>query len=114
MEVTLTKENQEKIKGKWITTNMKTKVIFKKISWFDEPNPIVEINAIFPEEIESKVNGETLYMGYVHIGQHTAIHEDFLNKNEVGVHKVENASYNDYKELALELEQIGYELEILN
>ena len=72
---------------------MKTKVIFKKISWFDEPNPIVEINAIFPEEIESKVNGETLYMGYAHIGQHTAIHEDFLNKNEVGVHKVENASY---------------------
>ena len=93
---------------------MKTKVIFKKISWFDEPNPIVEINAIFPEEIESKVNGETLYMGYAHIGQHTEIHEDFLNKNEVGVHKVENASYNDYKELALELEQIGYELEILN
>lgn len=94
---------------------MKTKVIFKKISWLDEPNPIVEINAIFPEEIESKVNGETLYMGYVHIGQHTTIHEDFLNnKNEVGVYKVENASYNDYKELALELEQIGYELEILN
>ena len=26
MEVTLTKENQEKIKGKWITTNMKAKV----------------------------------------------------------------------------------------
>lgn len=93
---------------------MKTKVVFKKISWFDEPNPIVEINAIFPEEIEKKVNGETLYMGYAHIGQHTTIHEDFLNKNEVGVHKVENASYNDYKDLALELEQIGYELEILN
>ena len=94
---------------------MKTKVIFKKISWFDEPNPIVEINAIFPEvNRESKVNGETLYMGYVHIGQHTTIHEDFLNKNKVGVYKVENASYNDYKDLALELEQIGYELEILN
>ena len=94
---------------------MKTKVVFKKIYWFDdEPNPIVEINAIFPEEIESKVNGETLYMGYAHIGQHTAIHEDFLNKNEVGAYKVENASYNDYKELALELEQIGYKLEILN
>ena len=93
---------------------MKTKVVFKKISWFNEPNPIGEINAIFPEEIENKVNGETLYMGYAHIGQHGAIHEDFLNKNEVGVHKVENASYNDYKELALELEQIGYELEILN
>lgn len=42
------------------------------------------------------------------------IHKDFLNKKEVGVHKVENATYNDYKELALELEQIGYKLEILN
>ena len=93
---------------------MKTKVVFKKIYWCNAENPIVEINAIFPEEIESKVNGETLYMGYAHIGQHTAIHEDFLNKNEVGVYKVENASQNDYKELALELEQIGYELEILN
>ena len=29
-------------------------------------------------------------------------------------HEVENASYNDYKDLALELEQIGYELEILS
>lgn len=93
---------------------MKTKVIFKKIYWFDEPNPIVEVNAIFPEEIESVVNGETIYIGYAHIGQHTAIHEDFLNKSGVGVHKVEKASYNDYKDLALELEQIGYELEILN
>ena len=93
---------------------MKTKVVFKKIYWFNAENPIVEVNAIFPEEIENKVNGETLYMGYAHIGQHTAIHEDFLNKNEVGVHKVENASQNDYKDLALELEQIGYELDILN
>lgn len=93
---------------------MKTKVVFKKIYWFDEPNPIVEVNAIFPEEIESKVNGETIYMGYAHIGQHTEIHEDFLNRNEVGVHKVENASYDEYKDLAKELETIGYELEILN
>ena len=93
---------------------MKTKVVFKKISWFNAENPIVEVNAIFPEEIESKVNGETLYMGYAHIGQHTAIHDYFLNKKEVGVHKVENASYNDYKDLALELEQIGHELEIIN
>lgn len=93
---------------------MKTKVIFKKIYWFDEPNPTIEINAIFPEEEVSIVNGEIFYVGYAHIGQHTAIHEDFLHKNEVGVHKVENATYNDYKELALELEQIGYELEILN
>jgi hypothetical protein len=93
---------------------MKTKVVFKKIYWFNGENPIVEINAIFPEEIESVVNGETIYMGYAHIGQHGGTHEDFLNKDEVGVHKVKNASYNDYKDLALELEQIGYELEILN
>ena len=93
---------------------MKTKVIFKKIYWFNGENPIVEVNAIFPEELEAVVNGERIYMGYAHIGQHAVIHEDFLNKNEVGVHKVENASYNDYKDLALELEQIGYELEILN
>lgn len=93
---------------------MKTKVVFKKIYWFDEPNPIVEVNAIFPEEVEYVERGQVIYMGYAHIGQHTAIHEDFLNRNEVGVHKVENASYNDYKDLALELEQIGYELEILN
>ena len=93
---------------------MKTKVVFKKISWFDEPNPIVEVNAIFPEYSQTDERGEVLYEGYAHIGQHTAIHEDFLNKNEVGVYKVENASYNDYKELALELEKIGYELTILN
>lgn len=93
---------------------MKRKVVFKKISWHGEDDPTVEVNAIFPEEIEKKVNGETFYMGYTHIGQHSSIHEDFLNQNEVGVHKVENASYNDYKELALELEQIGYKLEILN
>lgn len=93
---------------------MKTKVVFKKISWFDDKNPIIEINAIFPEQSMAHRSGDILYEGYAHIGQHTEIHEDFLNKNEVGVHKVENASYNDYKDLALELEQIGYELEILN
>lgn len=88
---------------------MKTKVVFKKISWFGEPNPIVEINAIFPEEKESK----DCYLGYAHIGQHTEIHEDFLNLNEVGLHKVENASENEYNDLKKELEQIGYELEII-
>lgn len=93
---------------------MKTKVVFKKLSWGEGEDPIVEVNAIFPEEIVSKVNGETFYLGYAHIGQHSEIHEDFLNKDEVGYYKIENATYNDYKELALELEQIGYKLEILN
>ena len=87
----------------------------------DEIDMVMNIGALkdknydlLKEEIEAVVNGEKHYLGYAHIGQHTTIHEDFLNKNEVGVHKVENASYNDYKELALELEQIGYKLEILN
>jgi hypothetical protein len=93
---------------------MKTKVVFKKISWFNEDeNPIVEINAIFPEEIESVVNGETIYMGYVHIGQHGGIHEDFLNLSQVGNHTIVNATEEEYKDLKTELESIGYELEIV-
>ena len=92
---------------------MKTKVVFKKISWDGGEDPTVEINAIFPEEVERIANGETFYLGYAHIGQHSEIHEDFLNKNEVDVHKIENATYDEYKELALELEQNGYKLEIL-
>ena len=63
---------------------MKTKVVFKKISWFDEPNPIVEINAIFPEEIESKVNGETLYMGYAHIGQRSSYSQPSTSELSAG------------------------------
>ena len=93
---------------------MKTKVIFKKISWFDEPNPIVEVNAIFPEEVEYVERGQVIYMGYAHIGQHTAIHEDFLNCSEVGNHKSVSATPEEYAELKAELEGIGYELEILN
>lgn len=94
---------------------MKTAVVFKKIYFFNiGENPIVEINAIFPDEIQAVVNGEKHYLGYAHIGQHTEIHEDFLNCSEVGNHKVVSATPEEYAELKAELESIGYELEILN
>ena len=93
---------------------MKTAVVFKKIYFFNGENPIVEINAIFPEHSSTLVNGDIIYEGYAHIGQHTEIHEDFLNCSEVGNHKVVSATPEEYAELKSELEQIGYELEILN
>jgi hypothetical protein len=92
---------------------MKTAVVFKKIYFFNGENPIVEINAIFPEQTQHS-RGEVLYGGYAHIGQHMEIHEDFLNNPEVGLHKVVSATPEEYAELKAELEQIGYELEILN
>ena len=92
---------------------MKTKVVFKKIYWFNAENPIVEINAIFPEEVEYVERGQIIYMGYAHIGQHTAIHEDFLNLSQVGNHTIETATEEEYKDLKKELESIGYELEIV-
>ena len=92
---------------------MKTKVVFKKISWFNGENPIVEINTIFPEYSTQHSSGDILYEGYAHIGQHTEIHEDFLNLSEVGNHKIETATEEEYRELKTELESIGYELEIL-
>ena len=92
---------------------MKTKVVFKKIYWFNGENPIVEINAIFPDELQAVVNGEKHYLGYAHIGQHTEIHEDFLNLSQVGNHTIETATEEEYKDLKKELESIGYELEIV-
>jgi hypothetical protein len=94
---------------------MKTAVVFKKIYFFNiGENPIVEINAIFPEHSSTLVNGDIVYEGYAHIGQHMEIHEDFLNHTEVGNHKVVEATPEEYAELKSELEQIGYELEILS
>lgn len=85
----------------------KTRVTFKKIFFFD--GGIEEINAIF---IDKKETEET-YLGYAHIGQHTEIHEDFLNKEVVGKHKVSNATKEEYLELYNELEKIGYNLEVI-
>jgi len=93
---------------------MKTAVVVKKIYFFNGENPIVEINAIFPEHSSTLVNGDIVYEGYAHIGQHMEIHEDFLNHTEVGNHKSVSATPEEYSELKAELEGMGYELEILN
>lgn len=91
-----------------------TKVVFKKIGWFNEDEPnIVEINAIFTEEIEAVINGQKHYLGYAHIGQHTEIHEDFLRDGKVGKHTVETATKEEYSELYRELVSLGYELEVV-
>ena len=92
---------------------MKTKVVFKKISWFNAENPIVEINAIFPEHSTAHSSGAILYEGYAHIGQHTSFHKDFLVDGKTDRHIVETATEEEYKELKTELESIGYELEIV-
>jgi hypothetical protein len=42
---------------------MKTAVVFKKIYFFNGENPIVEINAIFPEHSSTLVNGELINFG---------------------------------------------------
>lgn len=96
---------------------MKTEVVFKKIYWFDEPNPIVEINAIFPTHQSTDREGDIVYEGYAHIGQHCEFHKDFLTDGEYNGYnkvRVETATQEEYRELKLELEKIGYELEILN
>lgn len=93
---------------------MKTKVIFKKIAFFNEDEPnITEVNAIFPEEVQAIVNGAKHYLGYAHIGQHTEIHEDFLTDGKVGKHTVKTATKEEYLPLYNELLYIGYDLEIV-
>jgi len=93
---------------------MKTKVIFKTISFFNESEPnIVEVNAIFPNEVQGVVNGQKHYLGYAHIGQHTEIHEDFLKDGKVGKHTVRTATKEEYNDLYKELLSIGYDLEVI-
>lgn len=91
---------------------MKTKVKFKKITFFDD---ITEINAIFVEQGTKDREGDIMYNGYATIGQHIEIHEDFLTNGKVGKHLVEDATEDEYKELFNELtNKVGYKLEILN
>ena len=91
---------------------MKTKVIFKKISFFNDS--IAEINAIFPEHYSTDREGSVVYEGYAHMGQHCEFHEDFLTDGFDGIHKIETATEEEYKELFNELtNKVGYKLEVL-
>ena len=90
---------------------MKTKVVFKKITFFDD---ITEINAIFVEQGSKDREGDIMYNSYATIGQHTEIHEDFLTNGKVGKHLVEDATEDEYKELFNELtNKVGYKLQVL-
>lgn len=86
---------------------MKTKVIFKKIKWFHDS--IETIEALFPEEIESK----DCILGYAHIGQHSEIHKDFLIDGSKEDYSVKTATKKEYNDLYNELLYIGYDLEIV-
>ena len=95
---------------------MKTQVVFKKITFWhkDDKETITEINAIFPEHSSTDREGDIVYEGYAHIGQHTEIHEDFLVDGMVdNIHKVETATEEEYEPLKKELESIGYKLKIV-
>lgn len=88
-----------------------TKVIFKKLNYFD--GGIEEINTIFLNHQSTDRHGNIVYEGYANVGQHCELHEDFLTDGEVNGIKVETATEEEYRELKVELESIGYNLEVL-
>jgi len=93
---------------------MKTKAIFKKIVWFNDTESQTEITAIFPTQFYNrKMYGTTLLNSYSHIGQHSSIHKDFLTDSTDEVKSVSKATESEYQNLKTELEQIGYNLEII-
>ena len=75
-----------------------TKVIFKII---DD-----EVIAIFPDNIYNKeLYGKTIVDSYMHIGQHSACSIELIDE-------LEDASEEQYKDLKIELEGIGYNLDV--
>jgi hypothetical protein len=67
-----------------------------------------EVFAYFPQLNYSKpIYGNTMKMGYAHIGQHTGVHIEYARE-------CKKARENEYLSLANELKQIGYNLQILN
>jgi|688.fasta_scaffold855315_2 hypothetical protein len=77
-----------------------TKVIFKII---DD-----EVLAIFPNNLYNVLlYGNTMVDCYMHIGQHSACSVELIDE-------LEDASEEQYKDLKIELEEIGYNLELKN
>lgn len=76
------------------------KVVFKKF--------MDEVVAIFPNILYSEVlYGSEMITCYMHIGQHSACDVEFADG-------LEDASFEEYKDLKNELENIGYNLELNN
>jgi len=74
------------------------KVVFKMIG--------DEVIAIFPNNLYSEVlYGNTMVDSYMHIGQHSACSVELLDG-------LQDASEEQYKDLKIELEEIGYNLDM--
>lgn len=66
-----------------------------------------DITAVFPQlKYNRQMYGNKMYSGYAHIGQHTAIHQDWVKE------MTDPANESEYNALKCELEQIGYNLKI--
>lgn len=74
------------------------KVVFKMIG--------DEVIAIFPNNLYSEVlYGNTMVDSYMHVGQHSACAVELIDE-------LPYASQEQYKDLKIELEQIGYNLNL--
>jgi hypothetical protein len=69
-----------------------------------DEQPFSEVLAVFPE-MPNKDNG---FDCYANLGQHSICHSDFIKNN------CKDATKEQYKDLFNELENIGYNLEVLN
>ena len=68
-----------------------------------------EVFAVFPEEYHNlKMYGRNMVTCYAHIGQHSGCHVDYLTDCKKCTNPI------DYEYLKLELEELGYNLRILN
>lgn len=79
----------------------KTKVIFLINEHGDEGH---DLYASFPELIEELGNANTCYS---EIGQHSTVFCEYIEESR-------EATKEEYSELLSELEQLGYNLQILN
>jgi hypothetical protein len=85
------------------------------VEFYRDNNNDGEILAVFPKEKYyseanigygrvTKEHYENTFVGYIHLGQHTPVHKDYLKDNCVLIYKEE--AENLYQEL----KQIGYEI----
>ena len=75
-----------------------------QVKFYREPDH--SILAVFPKDQWNDVSRDT-FTGYAHLGQHTAVHKDYLKECTI-------AHREEYEPLKTELESIGYKLNILN
>lgn len=82
--------------------NHKTKVVFYTI-----PENEVQGGEVIAVFIEIKERYPNTYLSYMHLGQHSTVHKDFLKNCKL-------SEKEEYKNLYKELENRGYNLDDLN